>query len=112
MLTGHDGPAAMNVYWSVAIFTSDRTSGPVGSFRPDWELKNLEMILDFCPFFKLKFYDILSIIVFFVFLKTAKKRPTILYDSTRSIWGQVWAALEELATHTLSTDPAPGWQAA
>ena len=34
MFTGHDGPAAMNVYWSVAIFTSDWTSGPVGSSLP------------------------------------------------------------------------------
>ena len=34
MFTGHDGPAAMNVYWSVAIFTSDRTSGPVRSSLP------------------------------------------------------------------------------
>ena len=32
MFTGHDGPTTMNVYWSVAIFTSNRTSGPVGSF--------------------------------------------------------------------------------
>ena len=29
MFTGRDGPAAMNVYWSVAIFTSDQTNGPV-----------------------------------------------------------------------------------
>ena len=35
MFTGHDGPAVMNVYWSVAIFTSDRTSGPVGSSLPE-----------------------------------------------------------------------------
>ena len=32
MFTGHDRPAAMYVYWSVAIFTSDRISRPVGSF--------------------------------------------------------------------------------
>ena len=31
MFTGHDGPAAMNVYWSVAIITSDQTSGLVVS---------------------------------------------------------------------------------
>ena len=35
MFTGHDGPAAMNVYRSVVIFTSDRTSGPVGSSPPE-----------------------------------------------------------------------------
>ena len=34
MFTGHDGPAAMNVYWSVGIFTSDWSSGPVGSSVP------------------------------------------------------------------------------
>ena len=32
MFTGHDGPTAINVYWSVAIFTSDRTSGPMVKF--------------------------------------------------------------------------------
>ena len=36
MFTGHDGPAVMNVYWSVTIFTSDRTSGQVGSSLPDY----------------------------------------------------------------------------
>ena len=34
MFTGHDGPTTMNVYWSVAIFTSDRTSRPVVSSLP------------------------------------------------------------------------------
>ena len=34
MFTGHDGQAAMNVYWSVAIFTSDWTSGQVGRSDP------------------------------------------------------------------------------
>ena len=34
MFTGHDGAAAMNVYWSMAIFTSDRTSRPVESSLP------------------------------------------------------------------------------
>ena len=37
MFTGHDGPTAMNVYWSVAIFTSDQTSDPVGSSLPVFE---------------------------------------------------------------------------
>ena len=35
MFTGHDEPAAMNVYWSLANFTGDQTGGPVGSFIPD-----------------------------------------------------------------------------
>ena len=36
MITGHDRPAALNVYWSEAIFTSDLTSRPlpVGSSLP------------------------------------------------------------------------------
>ena len=34
VFTGHDEPAAMNVYWAMATFTSDRTSGPVGSSLP------------------------------------------------------------------------------
>ena len=34
MFTEHDGPTAINVYWSMGIFTSDRTSGPVGSSLP------------------------------------------------------------------------------
>ena len=34
MFTGHDWPTAMNVYWSVGIFSSDRTSRPVGSSVP------------------------------------------------------------------------------
>ena len=39
MFTGHDRWAAMDVYWSVAIFTSDRTSRPVGSSLPANEEK-------------------------------------------------------------------------
>ena len=34
IFTGHDGPAGKDVYCSVVIFTSDQTSGPVGSFLP------------------------------------------------------------------------------
>ena len=40
MFTGHGGPVTMNVYWSVAIFTSDRTSGPVGSCLPAYNIKD------------------------------------------------------------------------
>ena len=46
MFTGHDGPATMNVYWSVAIFTSDWTSGQVGSFLPDIEKCKLRIQVD------------------------------------------------------------------
>ena len=35
MFTRHDEPVAMNVDCSVAIFTRDRTSGPVESSLPD-----------------------------------------------------------------------------
>ena len=38
MFTGHNGPPTMNGYWSMAIFTSDRTSGPVGSSLPAFML--------------------------------------------------------------------------
>ena len=34
MFAGHDEPTAMNVNLSDGIFTSDRTSGRVGSFVP------------------------------------------------------------------------------
>ena len=38
MFTGYDGPAAMNVHRPVAIFTSDRTSAPVESSLPVYNI--------------------------------------------------------------------------
>ena len=48
MFTGHDGRVAMNVYWSVAIFTSDQTSGPVESSPPVLTIGLMVPFFNFC----------------------------------------------------------------
>ena len=42
-LLGMTGPIAMNVYWSLGIFTSDLTSGPVGSSVPAHTSYNVQI---------------------------------------------------------------------